>query len=103
MNVGNSCGIAYTGLSRIGAQPTHEWIADVIAAGKLQITALSLCRSSRAVAGEAFRGIDAAIARQTFLMAGWVRVDGDLRPYLGEITNCYTAQGRLLARATDSI
>jgi hypothetical protein len=68
VNVANSCGIAYTGLAHIGAQPTHEWIADVIAAENCNHGSVAVQILSRRAA-EVFRGIDAAIARQIFLMA----------------------------------
>jgi hypothetical protein len=71
----NICGIGYSGPSRLGGQPTHEWIATTLAGAQC-------CDANRAtqtlvdMAPLALPRAAPELRRQIFIVAGWAQFEG---------------------------
>lgn len=90
VNIQNTCGVAYTGISRIEGLDTHEWIAITLARAKCTQIGDSM-PALRKAADVAFRSIPKDRSRHTFVFCGWSRIKDyhDLRPCMAIVTNSY--------------
>ena len=97
------CGIAYSGLAHIEANPTHEWIGKTLASE-------NCCHPERASrvlverAGRAFAKVRPEIRSHTFLISGWAEFTDfvGVRSHFCAISNCLDEAGRALATARDT-
>jgi hypothetical protein len=70
VNIQNNCGVAYTGISRVGGKETCEWIAVTLA--KAKCTQIGDCMPVLLdAASSAFRTIPKSRSRHTFVLCGW--------------------------------
>jgi hypothetical protein len=95
VSVGIGCAIGYTGLAQLETQPTHEWVARVLAAADCNYGS----EASRLLierATEAFARVAASIPH-SFVLVGWSRFNGsDIKAYVCEVTNCRGHGGAVL-------
>jgi hypothetical protein len=99
----NLSGIAYTGLAQIEGYPTHEWIANMLAAEECSDPGVA----SRILAERAHRAllnVSPALRRQEFVLTGWSGLTGfeALRPYVAIVSNMLDASGRILSQPADN-
>ena len=94
VSLGGVCAIGYTGLADLGAQPTHEWVATLLAAANCD-RGSAAARIPTEKSTELFSRLPGPFSH-SFVMVGWARFNGLPRPYIIEITNCRGADGSLL-------
>lgn len=94
VSLGGVCAIGYTGLADLGAQPTHEWVATLLAAANCD-RGSAAARILTEKSTELFSRLPGPFSH-SFVMVGWARFNGLPRPYIIEITNCRGADGSLL-------
>lgn len=93
VSICSTCAVAYTGFGHLGIppQPTHEWIASVVAANDCNRGSVA-ARILIAEANTAFANLPFALTH-SFVMGGFGRFFGTLRPYLCTVTNSMSADG----------
>jgi hypothetical protein len=87
VSVCSTCAVAYTGLAQLGAppRPTHEWIADLLAASDCNRGSIA-ARILITAASTAFATLPSTPSH-SFVIGGWSRFSGVLRSYLCTVTN----------------
>lgn len=90
VNIQNNCGVAYTGISRVGGKETCEWIAVTLARAKCTQIGDSM-PVLRDAASSAFRTIPKSQSRHTFVLCGWSAIKDydEIRPCMAIVTNSY--------------
>jgi len=103
VSVCNICGVGYTGLAKIEASPTHEWIAKTLASNGGDPSRVGHILQEHATRFFCKLKPSGRIP-QEFLVSGWGQFSelSGLRPFMRLVTNLRDQSGRPLSEPADS-